>query len=47
MSVELAFIRKAFPQVSQIILPGSIPRSGSSCSGGAVGNLQGFLICLP
>jgi hypothetical protein len=38
---------KAFPQIWQIILPGSIPHRGYSCSGGAVGNLEGFLICLP
>ena len=38
---------KAFPHISQTSLPGCIPRMGSSCSGGALGRVERFLICLP
>ena len=37
---------KGLPHISQVTLLGSIPRSGSSCSGGALGRVGLFLICL-
>ena len=40
-------VEKVFPHITQTNLPGTIPRRGSSCSGGTLGNFEGFLIFLP
>jgi hypothetical protein len=41
------WVLKVFLHIWQTILPGSIPRMGSSCKGGALGKMDHVLIRLP